>query len=48
MLSIQIHTKSLKIGYSTSKCPYLPAIRNGVVPYVRLIDATRLLDTLCS
>ena len=41
MLRVQIDTK-------TSKCPYLPAIRNGVVPYVRLIDATRLLDTLCS
>ena len=46
MLSIQIDTKSLWIGYSTSNCPSLQAIWKRVFQYVSLKDAVRLLDTI--
>ena len=47
VLSIQIETKNLDfIKSTTSNCPSLQAIWNGVLHYVSLVVAVGLLDTL--
>ena len=47
ILSIQIETKNLDfIRSTTSNCPSLQAIWNGVLHYVSLVVAVGLLDTL--